>query len=256
MSNSKTRSTTGRNQRRLAAQRAQQRRRLTMLGGAVAIALVVVLGLILINRDSGTSKVVAASVTFDASIPRDGQALGNPDAPVTVEIWSDYQCPYCKLFSEGILPQLVNEYVATGQVQVIYRDFAFLDRVADINNAGTPVANGNGDSVRAAEAAACAADQGLFWEYHAALFANQGEENAGNYSGGRLKEMAGMVGLDTGRFGSCLDDNENRGEVLSMYHAAVTAGVDSTPTVIVNGKEVSVGMYAQLKEAIDAELAA
>jgi protein-disulfide isomerase len=229
-----------------------------MLGGAVGIALIAVIGLILLNGrgDSKLGGVVAAATTFDASIPRDGQTLGNPDAPVTVEVWSDYQCPYCKNFSENMLPQLVNEYVAAGQARVIYRDFAFLDRAIAINAAGTPVATDEGDSLRAAEAAACAADQGLFWEYHAALFANQHDENGGSFSESRLREIAKIVGLDMDQFNASLDGHAHRAEVLSMYQTAVATGVNSTPTILVNGEEVSVGMYSQLKETIDAALAA
>lgn len=248
----------GRSQRRAAALRARQQWRLMRLGGAVALALVVVVGLILVNRDEGSDLggIVAAAATIDASIPRDGQTLGNPDAPVTVEIWSDYQCPYCKRFSDAILPSLIDDYVATGQVRVVYREFAFIDRVISLDASGAPVASGEGDSIRAAEAAACAADQGRFWEYQAALFANQHGENTGAYSASRLTEIARVAGLDADRIGACLDDGTHRDEVLGMYQTAVSSGIGSTPTVVVDGRATSIGSYAELKEAVDAALAA
>jgi protein-disulfide isomerase len=257
MSKSATRPTSGRNQRRLAAQKKRQQRQLAMLGGAVAVALFAVIGLIALNGRGGSSLggVVAAATTIDAGIPRDGQTLGDPNAPVTVEVWSDYQCPYCKNFSENMLPQLVNDYVATGKVRVVYRDFAFIDRAISLDASGQPVVNGSGDSLRAAEAAAAAADQGRFWEYHTALFANQHEENTGAFTDDRLKEIARMVGLDMDQFNAGFDGHAHRAEVLSMYRTAVESGVDSTPTIVVNGQAMSVGMYAQLKEAIDAALA-
>ena len=256
MARTGTRPASGRNQRRIAAQRAQRRRRLALLGGAIGIALIAVIGLIFLNSrdDSDVDRVVAATTTFDASIPRDGQTLGNPDAPVTVEVWSDYQCPFCKNFSDNVLPQLVNDYVAPGQVRVVYQDFAFLDRAIELNAAGTPTVRDDGESVLAAEAALCAADQGRFWEYHAALFANQEGENVGSFTNARLKEIAELVPLDQAQFASCLDSGTYRADVLAMYQEAIAAGVDSTPTVLVNGQEANAGTYAQLQEAIDAAL--
>lgn len=117
-------------------------------------------------------------------------------------------------------PQLVSEYVASGTVRFQYRDYAFLGP----------------EAIRAAEAAACAADQGAFWHYHDTLFLNQGGPNS--FSDARLKQMAEMIGLDTGAFNSCLDSGEKRAEVEASVAEGQAQGIDSTPTILVNGVEV------------------
>jgi len=80
----------------------------------------------------------------------DGKVMGRPDAPVTIEIWSDFQCPFCALFTHAEEPELVRGPVAAGEVRLVYRDYAFLGQ----------------ESIDAAVAASCAADQDAFWLFH------------------------------------------------------------------------------------------
>ena len=117
-------------------------------------------------------------------------------------------------------PLIVSEYVAPGTVQFVYRDYAF-----------------RGDqAIRAAEAAACAADQGAFWRFHDTLFLNQ--TGPASFVDDRLKQMAAELGLDTQAFNSCLDSGEKRAEVEASIAEGQELGVDSTPTIFVNGTEV------------------
>lgn len=117
-------------------------------------------------------------------------------------------------------PLIVSEYIEPGTVQLVYRDYAFRGEQA----------------VRAAEAAACAADQGAYWQYHETLFLNQ--TGPASFVDDRLKAMAAELGLDTAAFNSCLDGGEKRSEVEASVAAAREQGVDSTPTIFVNGTEV------------------
>lgn len=105
--------------------------------------------------------------------------LGNPQAKVAIVMYEDFQCPFCGRFFSDSEQTIRDTYVKNGQVQYIYRDFAFLGP----------------ESVKASEAARCAADQGKFWEYHDYLFTHQNGENQGNFSSLNLKLFAKEVGL-------------------------------------------------------------
>ena len=133
-------------------------------------------------------------------------------------------------------PPLIADYVAPGRVRFEYRDYAFRSPQA----------------VRAAEAAACADDQDAFWRYHDTLFLNQSAPDA--FSDARLKEMARLLGLDTGAFNRCLDSGEKRQQVEASLAEGKAQGVDSTPSVFVNGTDVPWQGWDTLKQAIDAAL--
>lgn len=134
-------------------------------------------------------------------------------------------------------PQLVSEYVQPGIVRFEYRDYAFRGP----------------EAVRAAEAAACAADQGAYWRYHDTLFLNQGGPNS--FGDARLKQMAETLGLDTTAFNQCLDSGEKRAGVEASIAEAQAQGVDSTPTIFINGTEVADWHdFNAVSQAIDAEL--
>jgi protein-disulfide isomerase len=246
-------------ERRITKQRAARQRRAWLFGGTIALALVAALTLILLNRGGGGSasdlSPVVAGAAIDPAIPQSGRVLGNPNAPVTVVEWGDYQCPYCAQFAQQIQPQLIADYVATGKVTFEFRDFAFLDNTLSIGSDGRVEANGNGESVRAADAAACAADQGKFWIYHDTIYANHDGENEGAYSEARLAEMASLAGLDTTAFNQCLSDQTHKSDVEQMFQEANALGINSTPSFVIDGKVVQVGGYDDLKQAIDVALA-
>lgn len=134
-------------------------------------------------------------------------------------------------------PDLVEEFVQKGLVRFEYRDYAFRGP----------------DALRAAEAAACANDQGAFWPYHETLFLNQ--QSPEGFSAARLKQIAETLGLDTGTFNECLDSGAKRAEVEAEIAEGQAQGVDSTPTVFVNGVESEWAPWENLKPAIEAALA-
>jgi len=243
--------------RQARARRAARRRQLGLLGGAVALAVVVAAALIFANRPGQVEGIEARTDEYPG-VPRDGRVLGDPNAPVTVVEYGDYQCPGCGQFATQAEDDLVEEYVATGRVRYEYRDFAFLgartlDRTPEPG--ATPTADDYRDeSTRAAEAAACAADQGRFWDYHATLFASQGGENEGAFSDDRLREMADALGLDRVAFDACFDGRAKLGEVLAMTQEARSVPVPSTPGFVVNGQLIDYRGYESLKAAIDAAL--
>lgn len=137
-------------------------------------------------------------------------------------------------------PQLVRDFVSTGQVYFEYRDYAFLGE----------------ESREAAEAALCANDQGLFWEMHDAIFNNQVGENDGAFARQRLNRIAETVGeLDMDAWGECMDDNDYEEQVEEETRAAQQLGVQGTPSFIVDGQLMFGASYEELTAAIQAGIA-
>ncbi len=189
--------------------------------GSAAVALVVVGALIYLNRPAGEDPLV---VTSTAQAPVAGRIHGNPDAPVKVIEFADFQCPFCKRWVVDTGPLLAEEFIKSGQVQLEYRYYAFLGE----------------ESKKAAEAAECASDQGRFWEMHDVLYSHQGRENSGVYTSANLKKYATEVaakvsGFDTARFDACLDGGSKRAVVDQVTAQAAEIGVRSTPSFLVTG---------------------
>ena len=172
-------------------------------------------------------------------VSKEAPVLGKPNAPVTVIEYADFQCPYCKEFQVKNFPSLKKKYIDTGKVRFIYQHYAFL----------------GDESVYAAEASKCAADQSKFWEYHDKLFENQKAENAGDFTPEKLKSMASGVVPDTQKFTKCVDDRKYQNAVSDEVLNATHFGVDATPTVFINGKKYSglTPLY-KLEQAIEDSL--
>jgi protein-disulfide isomerase len=179
--------------------------------------------------------------------PANPRELGQTDAPVTVEIWSDFQCPACGTFATTVESDLVDQYVATGKARVIYRDFAFIDRGAV-----------DGESQQAAAGARCAGDK--FWAFHDYLFENQKGENKGTFSPGFLASIADAVGANRSAYDACMANGaaDMVAAVKAETAQGTAAGVSQTPTVALNGRLMQGGVVPMttLGPAIDALLAA
>jgi protein-disulfide isomerase len=185
---------------------------------------------------------VGSAVT-PTTIPIDGRTLGKADAPHTIDLWEDFQCPGCRVFTLDAEPQLVGNYVMPGKAKLVYHDLIVVDTLA----------GGTTESLDAANAAMCATDQNMFWPYHDWLFANQYAENSGAFTKDRLKNIgqaAGIKNLD--QFNSCVDNGDHDSEVKTEKHP----GVSTTPTILVDGTVVSVGSdyYASVAAALDKAL--
>lgn len=157
--------------------------------------------------------------------------LGEANAPVTFIEFGDYQCPFCEQQFKIIDPVVREQYVKSGQVKMVWRDFAFLDEFP-----GVPA--NQKESHWAAEAARCANDQGKFWQYHDYIFSHQAGENKGGFSKDNLKKFAGELGLDQQQFNSCLDSDKYMQAVKDDTEAGKAAGVNSTPFTFINGESI------------------
>ena len=162
--------------------------------------------------------------------------LGPADAPIKIVEFSDFQCPACKGFNPT-LDQVKGHY--GDKIQVVFRQF--------------PLRSIHPQAQKAAEAALCGRDQSKFWEFHDAMFANQGQLEVA-----KLKERARTLGLDGETFDQCLDSSKYAAIVQADLDRGASAGVTGTPAVFVNGRPVSPGRvpsYEMLSEIIDQELA-
>jgi protein-disulfide isomerase len=194
--------------------------------------------------DAGTALVELTPTVAAASDSGTVHVLGEPDAPVTIVEWADYQCPFCGDFAKDVQPKLIEDYVNDGLVKLEFRDLAFLGD----GSAGD-------ESVNAAEAAWCAGDQGKFWEYHDTLYANQDGENEGAFTTDRLIEMARQLGLDVPVFENCLGRNTYESAIIASRDEAEAAGIQQTPTLFLNGERLEgVRDYNDLRQRIDTAL--
>ena len=144
----------------------------------------------------------------------DAPALGRPDAPVTLVEFSDYQCPFCQRFFVATLPALKKDYIDTGKVRYVFRDYP-LDQI-------------HPQARKAAEAAHCAGEQGKYWEMHDVLFGNQQ-----TLQPPKLSEHARALGLDGARFDQCLTSGTHAARVSQGLTDGLAAGVQGTPGFVV-----------------------
>ncbi len=235
-----------RQQRREQMRREQMRSRLFTIGLVTVGAILVAFFFIYPNF-----KPVGAVVTPEAIVRPEaqGNGLGDPNAPIKIEEYSDFQCPYCRRFFEQTESQLVDAYVATGQVYFVYNSFGeFIGP----------------ESRASAEAAYCAGDQGKFWEMHDIIFVNQNGENIGDYTGRRLSAFAESVGLDMGAYNSCVSGGKYSDEVNQDFNDGRAAGIKATPSFVmtytVNGETKTVLIegaqpFSEFQSKIDAALA-
>ncbi len=149
----------------------------------------------------------------------DDPMVGDPNAPVTIIEFSDFQCSFCARFHEQTFSELMQKYIDTGKVRFVYRDF--------------PLDSLHPDAARAAEASQCAFEQGKYWEYHDILFKNQADIGED-----KLKAYAVQIGLSADQFNSCLEDGKYSEEVSKDFMDGQAAGVTGTPSFFVNGKQI------------------
>src|SRR3972149_4035473 len=171
---------------------------------------------------SGTAQSAAQQSLMDSLFPKVRHFIGNPNAPVTIIEFADFQCPFCGRFFAQTKPQIDEAYIQSGKVRLGYWNFAFL----------------GDESTWAAEAAECAADQDKFWEYHDKLYASQSGENQGAFNKDNLKKFAEELDLDTQTFNECLDSGKYTSLIQDDTNTSSALGVQSTPTFLINGQAV------------------
>jgi protein-disulfide isomerase len=208
----------------LRARRKQAQRRSLITWALIVAGVAIIIASLVILRTQASIGSIIVPDFYDYSMA-DGSALGDPNAPVQIVVYSDFQCPACAQFHDSTLGQIIDTYVATGQVYFVYRNFPVLDQ-------GTST-----ESRDAANAVYCAADQGQFWQFHDMLFANRIGEGAGSFTVARLEAMGEKLGFDPS-FNDCIRDIEYAERVLTDRTAALDAGLNSTPSFLINGQQL------------------
>ncbi|WP_026124499.1 DsbA family protein [Nocardiopsis baichengensis] len=154
----------------------------------------------------------------------DPTALGDPDAPVVLIAYSDFQCPFCAAWVQETQPELVERYVEEGDLRIEWREFPYKGETSRIMAVG----------------ARAAAEQDAFWEYHEAVYAAQDEleGTAPEDIGGELTAVAADLGLDSGRFAEDLEREDLAAEVEEDFAEGRGVGVTGTPAFLVDGNPV------------------
>jgi protein-disulfide isomerase len=210
----------------------------------LTLGLAVVLGIALIGYLANRPKVTAT--TIDPNLPSmkaEGYVLGSPTAPVEVIEFADFECPGCGQFATLTEPDVRTKLVNTGKVRMRYIDFPL------------PMHRNTWD---ASLAAACANDQGKFWEMHDLIFQNQDRWNGEATSRPRpvLADMAKSLGLDMSKYDDCMKSEKYRAKVQSHLQEAERRGVQQTPTFVIGGRMVPGAIpYDAFKKLVDEELA-
>lgn len=184
-----------------------------------------------LRREAGV-KVMLKVPRIEVSTQYSAGSEGPGDAPITMIEFSDYQCPYCRR-AEDSVKEVLKKY--NGKVRLVYMDFPL------------PM---HQFALRAAQAARCAGDQGKYWQYHDALFADQSKLDAAG-----LKATAAKLGLDTKKFDECTAHDLHMDQVRKSQQEGTDVGVDGTPTFIINGRMLSGAQPpTEFEAVIDEEL--
>ena len=195
------------------------RSRRTILTPILTTAVLATAALVALSQLGAAGGPGDAEEVF-SGVPQRGTTLGEADAPVTVNVYEDFQCPFCGRFSREVLPEVVRDHVESGEARVVSRPLVFLGE----------------DSLEAARAALAAGEQDLYWQYHSLLFENQGAENSGYVTDGFLEGLAREVpGLDLGAWRERRAGYSFGPELEEAASQARASGVESTPTVVVGG---------------------
>ena len=197
----------------------------SVLIGSVLISVSIFLstgkGIEIGPKPAAPAQAAAAGAKVEVSERAGAATLGS--GKVEIVEFSDFQCPFCQRFYNSAYQEIKDKYIDTGKVKFVYRHFPL---------------QSHPDAQKAAEAAECAGKQGQFFPYHDLLFTKL-QPNGGGLSVPELKQYARDLGLDAGRFNSCLDNGETAGIVKADLDEARKIGVSGTPSFFINGEKVS-----------------
>lgn len=193
-----------------------------------------VVGMILLVVVAGAGAALASNhAVKSASKPSaveasDGDGIGfNPNAPVKVDFYEDFQCPHCRDF-EAVNNGYITKVITDGKIHAVFHPMSFI---------------GN-ESVVMAAASACASDQGKFLQMRAALFANQAaNENSGIWSNAKLIVLGHSLGIASTKYDECINNGQYLNWTKNVEDYAGKANINSTPTVLINGKPIAQNTY-------------
>ena len=200
--------------------------------GAAISSIVIIIAFIGFNSISNQTELVMEpaptiqqvgppKITPDTFFANGSPILGNPDAPIILVEFGDYQCHFCNVFFHSTEEDILKNYVETGKVRMIFKDYNIIGP----------------DSVNASHGAHCASDQGLFWEYHDILYSNWTGENNGWASSKNLETFAQEIGLDMKEWSECMENGLHSQTILASNEDARSLELTGTPAFFVIGPE-------------------
>lgn len=145
-------------------------------------------------------------------------SIGDAKAPVTIITFEDFECPFCRRFSQQTLPSIMEQYVKSGKVRIVWKDFPL---------------SIHSHARQAHEAARCAWEQNKFWDYHDLLFNNQGSLTTDD-----LNKYAKSLGLNENQFSSCFNSSKYTSIINQKIDEGTSVGVSGTPSFLINGRLV------------------
>lgn len=218
-----------------------------MVGGAVAAVLMNSPSTAL-NKDNNNEVIQRIVAPISENVPV--LAADGGSSNITMVEFGDYQCQYCARFHNETKNQIISNFVDTGQIRFVFKDFVINDLPSDRA------------STLAAEASYCAADQGKYWQYHDELYDNSRGENTGWVTENSLKQFATRIGIpNLTEFSGCLENHTHRDLVEANTQLASGIGLRSTPSfVIISNETVPIAIegaqpFPVFKQAIDDVLA-
>ena len=187
-----------------------------------------------IIQEPDTPKQVSLDTFFDNASP----VLGNPNASITLIEFGDYQCHFCNVYYHNTEHRIFEEYVMTGKVNVIFKDYTIIGQ----------------DSVIAAHGAHCASEQNKFWEFHNILYENWDGENTGWAGNESMYKYAKELNLDMKKFEECNSEFRYENKISSSNMDANTLGISGTPAFYIinaNSQQVQAVSGAQPYEVFE-----
>jgi protein-disulfide isomerase len=216
-----------------AALQARRKRRLMWVTGIVLAAITAVAIVIAVSSGGGGSKSSSSTTASDGTaglkgvaavtsefkgIPQSGNVLGSPNAPATLMVFADLQCPFCAQWDNGALPSIVQKYVRPGKLKIVFQPIVIIGQ----------------DSVLGARAAAAAGQQGKLFEYAGLVYRNQGQENSGYLNNDYVKKIGSAVpGLDVAKLTADLKSAPVNKLLNGAQSLATSGRVNSTPTFFI-----------------------
>lgn len=210
------------------------------------LGVVAVLGAYFLYLQMRSGGGAASATTIDPNVPlpkAEGYLLGNANAPVQVVEYADFECPVCAYFATVTEPDIRKRLIETGQISMRYMHYHIASHA---------------NTWAASHAAACANEQGKFWEMHDAIYQSQ-DKWAGTVTRkpkGVFKDLASQIGLNTSQWESCFDSQKYQPQLLASQQDAERRQVRGTPTFIIGSKMIDHNMsYDQFKAYVDTAMA-
>jgi len=197
------------------------------IGATVAsiTMIVVILGVggsvnqqgLLIETAPKIEQMGPVKITMDTFVSNGSPILGNPNAPITLVEFGDYQCHYCNVFFQDIEDEIIKNYVESGKVKMIFKDYNIIGP----------------DSINSSHGAHCAGEQGLFWEYHDILYSNWTGENNGWASPSNLTTFADEINVNMDQWSECMNEKSHSKTIMESNNDAKALELTGTPAFFI-----------------------